>query len=206
MTIEVEKLWTSECVDTHIGTRFEMVEQKAYYMNLGGPQLLQIFRTTFDTNTKEIKEGLWLQRARDVLPMHFHAIEQHLKVSKGMIIDRFSGQVVGEGSGPNDKGIQPMRIMHGLKSFKEHEGFDKSWTPGLLFLRGRLIKLMRPWAPDNAEGVPCLRYRKSCWISEVALGFREDGREWEPRNIKQETERWLEDARGWEIRDEYSLD
>lgn len=202
---KVEKLWTSECVDVQVANHMEDGWKKMWYQNLDGPQLLQIFRTTFDTNTEEIKEGLWLQRARDVLPMHFHAIEQHLKLSKGMVIDRLSGQVVGEGSGPNDKGIQPMRIMYGLKSFKERDGYDKSWTPGLLFLRGRLIKLMRPWAPDNMDGVPCLRYRKSCWISEVSLGFRQDGRHWEPRNIKQEADRWLEEAREWEIKDEYDL-
>jgi len=197
--IECQKLWTHECFDPEIGTKME----EGYcpkYMNLRGPQYLQIFRTRIDTNADELYDGRWVDKAKDVLDRHYHAINEYLNKSKGMIIDSVTGtRIVGEGSGPVNPGIRPIRIMHGIRSFEDRPDFDLEWRPGLLHLKSRMLKVMKPWAPmDHITGADMEFVRESCWMSEVALGFRDDGRwHWEPYRMADAAEGWLEEIATW---------
>lgn len=201
--IKCNKLWTHSCDDVHIGNKQRLDDHRPEYMNLDGPQYLQIFRTTIRTNIDELNDGKWLDKARDAIKEHLGAISVHMDLSEGAIIDGYTGQVVGEGSGPNDSSIRPFRIMHGLESFKKHPGYNESWRSGLLFLKGRLIRIMKPWAPiDQMSGGYMQYVRESCWISEVALGFRDDGRwDWQPHCIADAAKGWLEEAATWAGKD-----
>jgi hypothetical protein len=208
--IECAKLWTNECVDPVIGDRVNEHFQ-GEYMNLGGPQYLQIFRTTVHTNQDELADKSWLKKAYDALEHHMWAIDEHLALSHGTIVYRGGSalsskdQVVGEGSGDTDRGKEPFRIMHGRKSFAEKEGFDPEWRPGLLFLRGRLIKLMKPYGPfDPTTGGEMTFVRHVVWLSEVALGFRDDLRiNWNPFHLGDAAITLLDEAEGWKYSKDY---
>lgn len=209
--IECAKLWTNECVDPVIGDRMDK-NLRPQYMNLGGPQYLQIFRTTIHTNQDELADKSWLKKAYDELERHMWAIDEHLALSHGTIV--YSGgsqmtskdQVVGEGSGDSDRGLRPHRIMHGRKSFAEKEGFDPEWRPGLLYLRGRLIKLMKPYGPfDHTTGGEMRFVRHVVWLSEVALGFRDDMRiNWNPFHLGDAAISLLNEAEGWKYSKDYT--
>lgn len=200
--IECQRLWTCDTNDPQVGTMvIDDKKEEVYlnYLNLKGWQYLQIFRTKILTNLDEIKSGEWLAKASDELIRHFACINAHLNLSRGKIIQGTEDQVVGEGSGPKDRGMRPIRVMHGLVSFEACEGFNPDWTPGLLFLKGRLLKLMEPYPTwDAIEGRDAEYMRESCWLSEVALGFLEDGSQrWEPRTIFSAAKDWLEEAKKW---------
>lgn len=201
--IESNMLWSCECVDPHIGDRLNE-EGEAEYMNLLTVQLLQIFRTTIRTDAEELCNGNWLKTAREELDRHVFAIDQYLNnCDEGCIIYGTEKIVVGEGSGPDNPGIRPHRIMHGQPSFAGREGFDEAWRPGLLYLRGRLIYLMKPYAPwDAMRGCDCHFIREACWMSEVALGYREDQKwGWQPYQIGPAGLAWLKEAETWEGED-----
>ena len=198
--IECQGLWTCACDDVHVGTHQRVHDHGAEYMNLGGPQYLQIFRTTIRTNADELRDGSWLKKAEEELERHFWAIDEHLNLSHGVVMPNAKDQVVGEGSGPGNAGIRPYRIMHGLASFREKEDFDSEWVAGVLFLRHRMLRLLKPYAPMNGmTGADMEFVREACWLSEVALGFKDDKRwNWEPLGMADMARSWLREAATWE--------
>lgn len=197
--IECQDLWTCACDDVHVGTHQRVKDHGAEYMNLGGPQYLQIFRTRIDTNVDELHDGSWLDKAKEELERHFWAISEHLNLSHGVILQNAKEQVVGEGSGPDNPGMRPIRIMHGMKSFEEKENFSSEWVAGVMYLRYRMLRIMKPWAPIDMTSGGFKQYvRESCWMSEVALGFRDDKRwAWEPLSLGDMAKTWLREAATW---------
>jgi len=209
--IDLDKMFSRPVRDIHVASGFKDPDnfKGAFYMNLEEPQCLQIFRTTIHTNRDEMHAGTWVSKALEAMEHHKRSIVKHMILSvggeyginrKGAIKDKWT-KIVGEGSGPTDNGIRPIRLMHGLEEFRKHEGFSNEWTPGVLYLKGRMTRLLKPYAPFNPiTGCDADFILEMPILSEVALGFREDGGQefWEPFTIMSWLEGWLEDAKHWE--------
>jgi len=191
--IDCRDLSTRECLDPVVATGFRGENYSdPYYMSLPGPQYLQIFRTTVVTNADELADGSWLKGLEAGLERHLHQISQCCNLSFGQIVEAEGGP------------YRPLyRTMHGLHSFEQHDGFDDNWRPGLLYLRGRLIRVMKPFAPlDHTTGGEMKYVREVPWVSEVALGFRKHNSDrWKPATITDEAESWLREAERWDGKD-----
>lgn len=157
----IEELPMAEVIDPCVGS----MGNWSSYLGLPTPQCTQVFRTRSViswTHTRPSK-ALVRRQVIDAYERHVLAIQKAFDNGAG-----FEGVVQPEGS----EETVPFRIMYGLKRVHAMLPDSVHWHPALLALRGRALKLVGPMIGYDLKSAV---YE---WVSEVALGFHEDGRDY----------------------------
>ena len=148
------------------------------YMGLGGPQYLQIFRTSGRVKATDMREG----GKNLVEEVVLEKMAQHLDgIGMGLMWGQpYKDLVAVEGADRET----PVRMTCGLKHFLHVNPKLRGKTPGLMVLGGLALMLWGPHFDDRTEG--CVFN----WQSSVGLGWLHDGGTWEENTF--EPHLWME--------------
>jgi hypothetical protein len=146
-------------------------EEALGYMGLGGPQYLQMFRTSGRVKASEMREGgknLVEEKVLEKMAQHLDMIGMAL-----MWGQPYKDLVAVEGVDRETA----VRMTCGLKHFLHVNPELRGKTPGLMVMKGLALRLWGPHFDDMTEG--CMFN----WRSLVGLGWLHDGGEWEEKTF-----------------------
>jgi hypothetical protein len=170
----VETMPMAEALDPRIGSRGNWIS----YLGLPTPQYTQIFRSklVLGWTGKRPSNSVVRLRVLESYERHIEAIGDAFENGAG-----FEGSVRPEGSEES----MPFRVMYGVQRFRLMVPEAEHWHPALIALKGRALRLIGPtrqrlYDDDGYGEVVAYDMRSAVyeWLSELALGFHEDGREY----------------------------
>ena len=160
-TLDCRRLWTCETEDPQITMRVG---------SEGWPQYLQSFRQSALVLTEEVEDGSWVRYLRGLAQRQFNMINEHLLYGKRLIV---RGGVVEEGSVHYSATMMPFRMMDGWAEFINRGIPVEDMMPGLLFLEGRMFKILKPYhIYSSTSGGERMKTSGISIVSEVGLGLR----------------------------------